>query len=61
MNYNISFKKNGFVKLNKFLVKDKLFLKFRTIFFKVIFDVARYNNLGVSKVNDKTSIVSSIT
>ncbi len=53
MKNNIFFEKNGFVKLNKFLAKDKLFLKFKNVFFQTILDIAKHNNLNVSKVNDK--------
>lgn len=53
MNISYTLKKNGFVKLNKFLSKNSFFLKFRNLCFKVILDIANYNNLKVSKINDK--------
>jgi ectoine hydroxylase-related dioxygenase (phytanoyl-CoA dioxygenase family) len=52
MNDNFFFEENGFIKLNKFLVKNTIFLNFRNFFFKAIFDVAKHNNLNISKVND---------
>ena len=53
MKDTLIFKRNGFVKLNNFLTKNSFFLKFRNIFFKVVLDIAKHNNLKVSKVNDK--------
>lgn len=52
MNNTFFFKKNGFIKLNKFLAKDKNLLKIRKIFFEVILNIAKYNNLKVSKIDD---------
>tara|TARA_B110000305_G_scaffold210427_1_gene244107 strand:- start:517 stop:723 length:207 start_codon:yes stop_codon:yes gene_type:complete len=53
MNENIFFEKNGFIKLNKFLNNDKSFLKFKSLFFQTILDIAKHNNLNVSEVNNR--------
>ena len=53
MNENIFFEKNGFIKLNKILNNDKSFLKFKSLFFQTILDIAKHNNLNVSEVNNR--------
>ena len=45
------FERNGFLKLDKFLIKDKSFLKFRSLFFKIVLNIAQHNNLKVNVTN----------